>query len=98
MSNISTKAGRVFHLPDDEEDVRIRAGIAADPNTHELTKTEMTTMRRRVGRPPAAVVRPMLSLRVDADVAAALRASGKGWQTRVNALLRQSLEHGGLKT
>ena len=75
----------MFNLPNDEEDARIRAGIAADPNTHELTKTEMTTMRRRVGRPPAVVVRPMLSLRVDADVAAALRASGKGWHTRMVA-------------
>ncbi|MFZ4625719.1 MAG: BrnA antitoxin family protein [Rhodoferax sp.] len=33
-------------------------------------------------------------MRVDADVAAALRASGKGWQTRVNALLRQAVEQG----
>ena len=97
MLNISTKTGRVFNLPDDEEDARIRAGIAADPDTHEVNKAEFATMRKRVGRPPSAVVRPMLSLRVDADVAVALRASGKGWQTRVNALLRQALEQGGLK-
>jgi uncharacterized protein (DUF4415 family) len=36
----------------------------------------------------------MLSMRVDPDVLAQLRASGKGWQTRVNALLRQAVEQG----
>jgi uncharacterized protein (DUF4415 family) len=36
----------------------------------------------------------MLSMRVDPDVLAHLRASGKGWQTKVNALLRQAVERG----
>ena len=31
---------------------------------------------------------------VDPDVLAHLRASGKGWQTKVNALLRQAVEQG----
>jgi uncharacterized protein (DUF4415 family) len=97
MLKISTKSGRVFNLPSDMEDADIRAGIAADPDTHEVSEAEFTTMRKRIGRPRSNVVRPMLSLRVDADVAAALRASGKGWQTRVNALLRQALDQGGLK-
>jgi uncharacterized protein (DUF4415 family) len=98
MSTISTKSGRVFHLPTDAEDAAIRAGIANDPDTHEVNNAEFATMRRRVGRPPSTTVRPMLSLRVDADVAAALRASGKGWQTRVNALLRQAIEQGALNS
>jgi uncharacterized protein (DUF4415 family) len=97
MSHISTKTGRVFNLPSDEEDVHIRTGIAADPDTHEVCDAEFTPMRKRVGRPPSPVLRPMLSIRVDPDIAAALRASGKGWQTRVNALLRRTLEQGGLK-
>ncbi len=83
-----------MRLPTDEEDARIRAGIAADPDTHEVSDAEFALMRRRPGRPAAAVVRPMLSIRVDPDIAAALRASGKGWQTRVNALLRQAVEQG----
>jgi uncharacterized protein (DUF4415 family) len=83
-----------LRLPTDEEDARIRAGIAADPDTHEVSDAEFALMRRRPGRPAAAVVRPMLSIRVDPDIAAALRASGKGWQTRVNALLRQAVEQG----
>ncbi|MDB5731537.1 MAG: hypothetical protein JWQ03_1432, partial [Variovorax sp.] len=37
---------------------------------------------------------PMLSMRTDPDVLASLRASGKGWQTRVNALLREAADQG----
>ncbi|MCK9507776.1 MAG: BrnA antitoxin family protein [Pigmentiphaga sp.] len=48
----------------------------------------------RPGRPPVAVKRPTLNMRVDADVLEYLRASGKGWQTRVNALLREAVENG----
>jgi len=81
-------------LPSDEEDVRIHAAIAADPDACEVSDAEFALMRRRPCSPVAAAVRPMLSMRVDADIAAALRASGKGWQTRVNALLRQAVEQG----
>ena len=57
----------------------------------------MAAMRARMrGRPPAAVQRPMLSMRVDPDVLQKLRASGKGWQTRLNALLRELAEQGRL--
>ena len=60
------------------------------------------TIKSRTGREiilptsaeDAAIKRPMLSMRVDPDVLAQLRASGKGWQTRVNALLRQAVEQG----
>lgn len=46
----------------------------------------------RRGRPPIAEPKPTLNMRVDADVLAYLRASGKGWQTRVNALLREAIK------
>ena len=52
--------------------------------------------KRPPGRPPAAVKRPMLSMRVDVEVLTRLRASGKGWQTRVNALLKEAVEQGRL--
>lgn len=48
----------------------------------------------RRGRPPAAVKRPTLNMRVDADVLARLRGLGRGWQTRVNALLKRAVETG----
>jgi uncharacterized protein (DUF4415 family) len=94
MLNVKTKSGRTFELPSDEEDALIRTGIQSDQDTREITTAEFATMRRRVGRPPIVTTRPMLSMRVDVDVLTHLRAGGKGWQTRVNALLRQAIAQG----
>jgi uncharacterized protein (DUF4415 family) len=33
------------------------------------------------------------TIRLDADILAAFREKGEGWQTRVNAALREWLEH-----
>ena len=43
------------------------------------------------GRPRAVSTKEPVKLRLDADVVAALRASGDGWQTRINDSLRASL-------
>ena len=90
-----TRAGREVVVPTPEENTAINAGIEADLDTYELSAAEFNRMRP-VGRPPAGVKRPMLSMRTDPDVLAKLRASGPGWQTRVNALLREAVEHGRL--
>ena len=97
MTKRSTHFG--FVLPTPEEEAAINAGIAADPDTAELSNEQMNALRPlpRRGRPPTPVPRPMLSLRVDADVLAALRATGPGWQTRINALLREAVEQGRLR-
>ena len=47
------------------------------------------------GRPKAAITKEPVKLRLDADVLAALRASGDGWQTRINETLRASLRLAG---
>ena len=44
------------------------------------------------GRPKSLVTKQPVKLRLDADVLAALRASGEGWQTRINDTLRASLK------
>ena len=41
------------------------------------------------GRPVAEMVKERITIRLDADVLAALRATGKGWQTRVNDAMRE---------
>ena len=49
---------------------------------------------RRRGRPAGTrqeVTKEAVKLRLDADVIAALRASGDGWPTRINGALRTSL-------
>jgi uncharacterized protein (DUF4415 family) len=42
----------------------------------------------------AALKRPTLNMRVDADVLEAFKATGRGWQTRVNSALREAVAHG----
>jgi uncharacterized protein (DUF4415 family) len=47
-----------------------------------------------MGRPRIASPKAPLTMRVDADILQALRTSGQGWQTRVNALLRDAVASG----
>ena len=49
----------------------------------------------RRGRPKAVATKEPVKIRLDADVLAALRASGDGWQTRINNMLRASLQLAG---
>ena len=69
-----------------------KAGLAAMVHTPERIQA------RRVGRPVgsvAAQTKQPVKLRLDPDVLAALRASGDGWQTRINDMLRASLKLAG---
>ncbi len=89
-----TRSGREIIVPTSEEDAAITAAALSDPDAHPLSDAELARLRPARGRPNAAIKRPMLSMRVDPDVLAHLRASGKGWQTKVNALLRRAVEQG----
>jgi uncharacterized protein (DUF4415 family) len=50
--------------------------------------------KKPMGRPRVPHPKAPLTMRVDADVLEALRSSGQGWQTRVNALLREAVATG----
>lgn len=51
----------------------------------------------RRGRPPkAGPLKQATTIRFDADVLAALKASGAGWQTRVNDAMRRLVKAGKL--
>ena len=43
------------------------------------------------GRPRAAVVKERTTIRLSADVLARFRATGSGWQTRIDAALKEWL-------
>ena len=81
-------------LPTPEEDAAINAGIAADTDTRELSTADFAELRPLRGRPKVARPKAALTMRVDADVLDALKATGPGWQTRINALLRAAVERG----
>ena len=48
---LKNKSGRRVHLPGPEENKAINAGIAADPDTRELSEIEMATLKPVRGLP-----------------------------------------------
>jgi uncharacterized protein (DUF4415 family) len=67
-----------------------------DPNDQAAASAhwEQATVTRGRCRPAVTVKRPTLNMRVDADVLDAFKATGPGWQTRINAVLRDAVAHG----
>lgn len=65
-----------------------------DPNDAAAVAAFWAGATVKRGRPAVAVKRPTLNMRVDADVLDAFKATGKGWQTRINGVLRDAVAHG----
>ncbi|MGY2049724.1 BrnA antitoxin family protein [Methylobacterium sp. JK268] len=53
-----------------------------------------TLVRRGRGRPRLEAPKRQVTLRLDPDVIDRFRASGPGWQVRINAILREALDRG----
>jgi uncharacterized protein (DUF4415 family) len=49
----------------------------------------------RRGRPPLDAPKRLVSLRLDQDVIDRFRATGRGWQSRINTVLRDHLNKAG---
>ena len=83
------KAGTV--IPSVAEDRVISAAARRDPDAKPLTDAQWRAAAptARLGRPPKAAPKEAVRLRLDPDVLAVLRATGAGWQTRVNPILRE---------
>lgn len=96
MTKRSKNLGLV--MPTAAEDAAINAGMAQDADTIEITAEMAANMRplRRPGRPKVEQPKVPVTMRVDADVLDAIKASGTGWQTRVNAVLREAVQRGKL--
>ena len=74
---------------DPEDAPELRAEFFKSADLYEGTKLKTR------GRPKAVATKEPVKIRLDADVLAALRASGEGWQTRINDTLRASLRLAG---
>lgn len=93
QQTVKTRSGRVIIRPSQAEDAAITAAALSDPDALPLTDAQLKAMRP-MGRPRIANPKAPLTMRIDADVLQALRSSGQGWQTRVNALLREAVASG----
>ena len=90
--------------PTDEEEAAINAGIAEDPEDSELDEEWFARARpadevvphvvdswRRTRGKQKTPTKESVSIRLDADVLAYYRSTGRGWQSRINAALRQAV-------
>lgn len=91
---LKTRSGRTVILPGAEEDAAITAAAMADPDAIPLTDSEWERVKpslRRGGRPVSENPKVFTGIRLDPDILEAFKSSGRGWQTRINAALREWL-------
>lgn len=74
--------------PTETEDAAITAAALADVDNLPLTEAELAQFKRAPGR-PSGRKKVSTTVRFDADVLAAMKATGKGWQTRINDVVRE---------
>lgn len=80
-------------LPTREEDAAITKAARSDPDARPFTNAQWAAVQRAgLGRPPLASPKRALTVRYDADVVEAFKATGRGWQTRMNAALKDWLK------
>jgi uncharacterized protein (DUF4415 family) len=90
------RRSKVLIPPTPEEEEAINRGIAEDPDTYELTDEEFTQLKPFRGRPWGSGSRVKVTLRLDEDMINRFRATGAGWQTRLNDLLISAAKKAGI--
>jgi uncharacterized protein (DUF4415 family) len=83
-------------LPTPEEEEAINRGIAEDPDAYVPTDEEFAQMKPFRGRPWGSGSRVKITLRLDEDTIKRFRATGAGWQTRLNDLLVSAAKKAGI--
>ena len=82
------KAGTI--LPSPAEDAAVTSAAMADPDALPYTDAEWEQVKPLVrrGRPLGSGSKAQVTLRLDVDVLEKFKASGDGWQTRINEALK----------
>ena len=79
-------------MPSMAENAKIVAAAKADPDAQPMTKAQLEAMvplRAVRGRPKLENKKLLLSVRYSAEVVEYFRATGEGWQARMDSVLRQ---------
>ena len=95
---------REIYTPTDEEEAEIQRQIREDPDAPEWTEEDWAKARPAMEVDPDLVewswrtrgkqkapTKELISIRLDPDIAAHFRATGPGWQTRINDTLRRAV-------
>lgn len=86
----------VSRLPVIDDDGEVGDLSQVDPSVFGSMSAMAPSLQAKLrGRPKLSVTKEPVKLRLDADVLAALRETGEGWQTRINDTLRASLRLSG---
>jgi len=100
---MSTRKSRIRPLTDEDE-AEIQRLIAADPDDAEATDEQLAqakpfaeavpklfeSIKRARGRPTVEKPKQVVSIRLDQDVVNKFKATGKGWQARINEVLKNA--------
>jgi len=90
MSKVSKRPSVV--MPTTAEDKAITAAAKADPDAQPLTPKQLKSMvplRTLRGRPKSASAKQLVSVRYSPEVLAYFKATGEGWQSRMDGVLRK---------
>lgn len=99
-----TESDGEIYILTDEEEAEAQREIALDPDAPEWTDEDWARARpasevlphlvaeyRRTRGKQKAPVKEKVTLRLDADILAHFRREGKGWQTKLNDVLRKAV-------
>lgn len=79
-------------MPSLKDNAKIVAAAKADPDAKPMTKAQLDSMvpiRAVRGRPKSEIKKLLLSVRYSVEVVEYFRATGVGWQGRMDGVLRQ---------
>ena len=83
---------RSVRMPTAAEDRAITAAAKSDPDALPLTPKQlkaMVPMRALRGRPKSERTKLLVSVRYSPEVVAYFKSTGKGWQSRMDGVLRK---------
>lgn len=89
MSKVSKRPSVV--MPTSQEDKAINVAAKADPDARPLTPKQLKSMvpiRALRGRPKSGSTKQLVSVRYSPEVLAYFKATGEGWQSRMDGVLR----------
>lgn len=90
MSKVPKRVSVV--MPTHEEDQAITAAAMSDPDAQPLTSDQLEAMvpiQKMRGRPKSENKKLLVSVRYSPEVIAYFKSTGRGWQSRMDSVLRE---------